>query len=160
MKIAILALILLSTMTSFAQEEKAVLKPVNTLFDAMKTGDTATIHRVFHPEAVLFTVVKDQASGIPGLRKETLKDFLQAVGKPRKDVYNELTWGEKVFIDGDFAQVWTDYAFYINTTFHHCGVDAFQMIRNKEGNWLIYGLSDTRRKEGCVVPDHIQKLMK
>lgn len=146
--------------TAYSQEEKAVMKPIHILFEAMKSGDTTAIRKVFYPDAVLFTVVKDQVTGSPGLRKETLKEFLQAVGKPHKDVYYELIWGEKVFIDGDFAQVWTDYAFYINTTFHHCGVDAFQMIRNKEGNWLIYGLSDTRRKENCTVPEHIQKLMK
>ena len=133
------------------------MKPIHILFDAMKSGDTAVIRKVFHPQAVLFTVTKDQNTGQPGLRKETLADFLQAVGKPHKDVYNELTWGEKVFIDGDFAQVWTDYAFYINTDFHHCGVDAFQMVRSTEGSWLIYGLSDTRRKTDCKVPDQIAK---
>jgi len=150
----------LVTIGAYAQEDKAVLKPINMLFEAMKTGDTTAIRKVFHPEAVLFTVVKDQSTGQPGLRKETLKAFLTAVGKPHKDVYKELTWGEKVLIDGDFAQVWADYAFYINTTFHHCGVDAFQMIRGKDGNWLIYGLSDTRRKEGCLVPEQVQKLVK
>lgn len=140
-----------------AQDEQWVMKPIHALFGAMKTGDTSAIRKVFHPEAVLFTVVKDQATGEPGLRKETLKDFLQAVGKPHKDVYHELTWGEKVFIDGDFAQVWADYAFYLNKEFHHCGVDAFQLVRNRDGGWLIYGLSDTRRKTDCKVPEHVTK---
>jgi ketosteroid isomerase-like protein len=126
----------------------------------MKKGDTAAIRRVFHPDAVLFTVVKDQSSGKASLRKESLADFLGAVGKPRTDVYNELVWNEKVFIDGDFAQVWTDYAFYLNSTFNHCGVDAFQLIRNAQGEWLIYGLSDTRRKVGCIVPEHIKERVK
>lgn len=153
-------LIVLINYNARGQDEKAVLKPINILFESMKTGDTTAIRKVFHPEAVLFTVVKDATSGQPALRKETLKNFLAAVGKPHKDVYNELTWGEKVFIDGDFAQVWADYAFYINTTFHHCGVDAFQMVRGTDGNWLIYGLSDTRRKDGCQVPEQVQKQIK
>lgn len=153
-------LLILITFAAQAQEEAAVMKPVHMLFTAMKTGDTTAIRKVFHPEAVLFTVVKDQKTGQPNLRKETLSDFLNAVGKPRKDVYNELTWNEKVFIDGDFAQVWTDYAFYLNATFSHCGVDAFQLIRNAQGEWLIYGLSDTRRKTGCQVPPEVSRQVK
>jgi hypothetical protein len=151
-----LALLLsLITTASLAQEESAIMKPVHALFQAMKTGDTAVIRKVFHPEAVLFTVVKNQTSGESALRKEKLSDFLSAVGKPRKDIYNELTWNEKVFIDGDFAQVWTDYAFFLNANFSHCGVDAFQLIRQSNGDWLIYGLSDTRRKTGCNVPPEV-----
>ena len=156
----LLPILLLISISSYSQEDKTVLKPIQILFDGMKTGDTASIRKVFHPEAMLFTVIKDQPSGTPALRKESLADFLKAVGKPRKDVYNELIWNEKVFIDGDFAQVWTDYAFYLNQTFNHCGVDAFQLVRNGQGEWLIYVLSDTRRKTGCEVPEHVQAKMK
>lgn len=144
-------------LTVSAQNEQAVLEPIRILFDAMKKGDSALLRTAFHPDAVLFTVVNDPVTGKPSLRKETLKQFLNAIGKPHKDVYNELTWGEKVSIDGDFAQVWADYAFYHNSTFSHCGVDAFQLIRNAEGKWLIFGLEDTRRKSGCNVPEDVAK---
>ncbi len=150
-------LIIFSSLSASAQVEQSVMKPIHALFDAMKTGDSASIRKVFHPAAVLFTVVKDPTTNEPVLRKETLAEFLKAVGTPHKDVYNELTWGEKVFIDGDFAQVWTDYAFFLNKTFNHCGVDAFQLIRNTKGEWLIYGLSDTRRKTGCQVPAEVRQ---
>jgi ketosteroid isomerase-like protein len=146
--------------TASAQNEPAVLEPIRVVFDAMKKGDSAALRTAFHPDAVLFTVVNDPKTGQPSLRKETLKEFLTAIGTPHKDVYNELTWGEKVFIDGDFAQVWTDYAFYLNRTFSHCGVDAFQLIRNAAGKWLIFGLEDTRRKTGCTVPEEVSKRLK
>jgi Putative lumazine-binding len=153
-------ILLLAAGPALAQTNEAVMKPVHTLFEAMKSGDTAVIRKVFHPDAVLFTVTKEAATGQPTLRKETLPDFLAAVGKPRTDVYNEQVWNEKVFVDGDFAQVWTDYAFYLNTAFHHCGVDAFQLIRSARGEWLIYGLSDTRRKTGCDVPEEVKRRVK
>lgn len=153
-------IVMLGTLVAFAQEEKAVMKPVDALFVAMRKGDSAAIRKLFDPGAVLYTVSRNQQSGEPGLRKETLMDFLKAVGKPRTDDFLELTWNEKVQIDGDFAQVWADYAFYLNKTFHHCGVDAFQLVRNAKGEWVIFVLSDTRRKTDCVVPDHIQKLVK
>lgn len=159
MRITLLALIL-SSAAAYGQEQQLVMKPIQTLLDAVATGDIASIRSVFHPDAVLFTVVKDTKSGEPTLRKETLIEFLAAVGKPHKDVYHELIWGEKVFIDGDFAEVWADYGFYLNTTFNHCGVDAFQLIRNGKGEWLIFGLSDTRRKEGCKVPREVEARIK
>lgn len=143
-----------------AQNEQAVLEPIRILFEAMKKGDSALLRTAFHPDAVLFTVVNDPSTGKASLRKETLKQFLSAIGKPHKDVYNELTWGEKVSIDGDFAQVWADYAFYLNSTFSHCGVDAFQLIRTPAGKWLVFGLEDTRRKTGCNVPEDVAKRVK
>jgi len=155
----ILGLIFISS-TAYGQDEQLVMKPIHTLFNAMTTGDTAAIRGAFHPEAILFTVTKDAKSGEPALRKETLIQFLTSVGKPHKEVYHELIWNEKVLIDGDFAQVWTDYGFYLNTTFNHCGVDAFQLIRNAKGAWLIYGLSDTRRKTGCDVPKEVEARIK
>ena len=146
--------------TVFAQVEQDVLKPIHLLFEAMKKGDSAALGKVFHPNAVLFTVVTDAKTGKSSLRKESVLDFQKAIGKPHTDVYNELTWGEKVSIDGDFAQVWADYAFYLNSTFSHCGVDAFQLIKTPDGRWLIFGLEDTRRKTGCNVPDEVAKRMK
>ncbi len=156
----LIAFLITLPLLSSAQEEKKIMEPIHILFEAMKTGDSAAVRRAFHPEAVLFTVIKDQKTSQPSLRKETLAAFVKSVGTPHKDVYNELIWGEKILIDGDFAQVWVDYAFYLNTTFNHCGVDAFQLIRNAEGKWLIYGLSDTRRKVGCEVPTEVSGRLK
>lgn len=159
MKIPLALLFVLSSFQATAQQE-AILKPIQTLFHAMKRGDTATMRNAFHPRASLYTVVKHPQTGQPSLRAETLTDFLRAVGKPRTDTYDEVTWNEKVSVDGDFAQVWADYAFYLNGTFHHCGVDAFQLIRNDRGEWLIFVLSDTRRTADCNVPAAVEKSVK
>jgi hypothetical protein len=160
MRTTFLILLLASTCLPASAQQEAILKPIHTLFDAMKTGDTAVIRKVFHPKAALFTVVKQPQTGQPALRTESLSDFLKAVGKPRTYVYNELTWDEKVSVDGDFAQVWADYAFYLNNTFHHCGVDAFQLIKNEKGEWLIFVLSDTRRTSDCKVPAEVEAKLK
>lgn len=159
MKIPLLLFLALSSLPAIAQKD-AILNPVHVLFEGMKRGDTATIRKVFHPKASLYTVVKQPQTGLPLLRTETVSDFLRAVGKPRTDTYDELTWNEKVFVDGDFAQVWADYAFYLNGTFHHCGVDAFQLIRNERGDWLIFVLSDTRRTADCKVPEEVEKTIR
>ncbi len=147
-------LLLLFSLPALAQESKAVMEPVNTLFEGMKRGDSAMVHSAFHGSPAFSTVFTD-AKGQPALRGGTLPDFLKAIGTPHKDVYNELTWAPKIEIDGNFAQVWVNYAFYAGTTFSHCGVDAFHLFRNAAGQWKIITLADTRQKTGCNVPKEV-----
>ena len=46
------------------------------------------------------------------------------------------------------ANVWTAYSFYFDGKFSHCGVNSFQLLK-EAGEWKIFYLVDTRRKEGC-----------
>jgi hypothetical protein len=41
-----------------------------------------------------------------------------------------------------------NYKFYVGETFSHCGVNSFQLFKDKEG-WKIIYLIDTRRKDPC-----------
>jgi hypothetical protein len=46
------------------------------------------------------------------------------------------------------ATAWTPYKFYLDKTFSHCGVNAFQLFKSENG-WKIISILDTRRKEPC-----------
>ncbi len=127
-------------------DRRAVLTPVHQLFDAMRKGDSAGVRAAFHPRAFLATAVMRQ--GVPSLEVDTLEAFVQAVGTPHDEVWDERVISEKVEIDGPLASVWTEYAFYAGGKFSHCGVVAFQVARTPEG-WRIIVLTDTRRREGC-----------
>lgn len=137
-------------------DEKAVKEVIERIFKAMERGDSAMLHSAFHPTATGATIVRDK-SGNPVLRREESMDaFYKMVGTPHKEVFYEEIWNVKVDIDGDFAQAWCDYAFYVDKNFSHCGADAFQLIKNKNGEWKIFHLADTRRREGCNVPQEIK----
>lgn len=151
--------LLLLSFSAMAQDNKAIMEPINTLFEGMKNGDSAMVHRAFHTTQTLSTVSMDAANQ-PVLKSGTLKDFLKAIGTPHKDVYNELIWSPKTEVDGNFAQVWVNYAFYAGKTFSHCGVDAFHLFRNSSGQWKIFGLADTRQKTGCNVPREVSDQLK
>ena len=127
-------------------EREAVLAPVHQLFDGMRKGDSAAVRAAFHPQAFLATALVRQ--GIPALQVETLNAFVQAVGTPHDEVWDERVHSEKVEIDGPLASVWTEYSFYAGDKFSHCGIDAFQLAKTPEG-WRIIVLTDTRRREGC-----------
>ena len=155
MKQCIVLFLLLVGFTAVAQSEEAAVKSVvKTLFDGMYEGDSAKVHSTFSKNITMATVFRDK-SGNPAIRQEaSLDGFLKAVGTPRAEKMTEEYWNVVVQIDGDFAQAWCDYAFYIDHTFSHCGVDAFHMHKTKDG-WKIFHLADTRRKDNCNIPEEI-----
>lgn len=140
------------------QEGKAILQPITRLFTGMNLGDSAMVHSAFASEVTFVSISKDKAGNVV-VRRSMLGDFLRAVGTPHPEPWSEPIWDTRIEVDGDFAQVWTKYAFYLGRKFSHCGVDAFQLI--KEGNdWKIIHLADTRQRTGCIVPTVVSEQFK
>ena len=150
LSVVMLASVLLSAGALKAQgsEELAVKKVIDDLFDGMRKGDSALVSNLFHKDVRMLTSYHSD-SGERLLKEGSLKGFLEAIGTPHPHVWNEKIWNTEVRIDDNLAQVWTDYAFYIDQEFSHCGVDAFQLVREADGEWRIIHLIDTRRKEPC-----------
>ena len=153
MKKLIILLLLTTSMNGMAQtlEKEAIMNVVNQVFDAMRSNDSTLLKSCFVQSPNTFTVFKNQ-EGQTNLATGSFQRFINAVGQPKDQVWNEPIWNEKVEIDGDLASVWVDYAFYVDEQFSHCGVDAFHLVR-LDGNWKIFHLVDTRRKDNCEVPD-------
>jgi hypothetical protein len=129
-----------------AQEVDGPAAMVNRLFDAMRARDTTAIRQAFHPEGRLMTAGRDRA-GIPVVQTATVDAFVRAVASARARLDERLSDVE-VRMDDGLATVWARYVFYADTTFTHCGVDAFQLAQTPEG-WKIIQVADTRRREGC-----------
>jgi hypothetical protein len=131
-------------------EEAAVMAVVEAMFDAMRAGDSTAFRAVLHPSATAANVFVRE--GQPTLAREaSLEGFVQAVGTPHDQVWDERIWDAEVRIDGLLAIVWTPYAFYLGDELSHCGVDAFQLFKGEDG-WKVFHIADTRRREGCEVP--------
>ena len=135
--------------------DEAIQTPIKNLFLAMEKGDRALLRTAFHSDVILITVLEKE--GKFTLQKETdLKGFATAIGTPHAEAYNEPIWDIKTEQDGNFAQVWAKYAFYLGNKFSHCGVDTFQLIKTEAG-WKIFYLADTRQRVGCAIPESISK---
>lgn len=130
------------------------MKPIQAVFLAIEKGDSALLHTAFFKDVSLTTVLDKE--GKITLRKESLQDFLNAVGSPHQEKWYEPIWNVNIQQDGSFAHVWAKYAFFVGTKFSHCGIDAFQLVKTAEG-WKIFYLTDTRNRTGCQVPDAITK---
>jgi len=132
-------------------EEAAVMAVVESMFDAMRAGDSAAMRAVLHPTATLASAFVQE--GVPTLtREESLDGFVEAVGTPHEEVWDERIWDAEVRVDGNLATAWMKYAFYAGDEFSHCGVDAFQLFKDVDG-WKVFHVADTRRREGCETPE-------
>jgi hypothetical protein len=129
-------------------ERTAVLATVQKVFTAMKTRDTALLRQAFDTTARLAGV--STRNGPASVRLTAPAAFGAAIASaPAGDVWNERIWDPEVRIDGDVAQVWAYYTFHRNSTFSHCGVDAFMLLK-VGAEWKITQLADSRRTTGCA----------
>jgi len=136
--------------TDRSADEQEVLLLIEKLFDGMREGDSAKVSSVFGKDVLLYTSFNDK-DGVAKVQKGELQSFLKAIGTPHDQVWNEKISNTKINIDGGMAQVWTDYSFYIDQEFSHCGVDAFHLMKGNDSGWKIVHLMDTRRKENCQI---------
>ena len=145
----LIVIALLSVNFLKAQENKEVLTPINLLFEGMEKADTALINNAFDKNAKMFTGFVDK-NGNDVVKEGSLIEFVTTIANKPKE---SPKWIEKlhntsVKVDGNIAQVWTEYTFFVGDKFIHCGVDAFQLVKTN-GKWKIIHLMDTRRKTGC-----------
>ncbi|MFN7012996.1 MAG: nuclear transport factor 2 family protein [Bacteroidia bacterium] len=128
-------------------ENHEIKKVIIQLFDAMRTSNKVKAEAVFRPEALLQTVYVTK-EGITVVKEESLKEFIEALGATRQEVWDERVQSFEINTDGLIATVWTPYKFYVNDTFSHCGNNAFILVKTQHG-WKISSIIDTRRKNNC-----------
>jgi Putative lumazine-binding len=154
----LILLLIGSVFTARAQsaEEANVTEVVNNLFKAMYTNDTTLFKSVFADQVTMATAMKNREGKAVLQRESGIQGFVKAIARPNPNgALTEEIWNIKIQIDGDLAQVWCDYAFYVGNKFSHCGVDAFQLHKSADG-WKIFHLADTRKRDNCSVPQNIQ----
>lgn len=126
-------------------EEEAVKKTIGQLFEGMRKGDSSMVKGAFAPGATLQTIASPPGGEVK-VKTEALQRFLNAVGTPHTDVWDEQIEYGHIAIDGALATVWTPYRFFLGGKYSHCGVNSFQLVK-LEGMWRIVYLIDTRRKK-------------
>ena len=145
--ILLTAVMFISTFIKAQSAEDSVKAVVNQLFAAMKGANAAMLKETFADSAVLQTIRRKQ-DGTFFVQDEKVSDFVEQIGKAKKDSLDERITFETVKIDGPLAIAWTPYKFYYAGNFSHCGVNSFQLVRIN-GRWKIQFLIDTRRRQGC-----------
>ena len=128
--------------------EEMVKKTIDSFFEAFHQQDSMALKETVSKDIVLQTIGKD-ADGREVVKTDDFSHFLRSiVSIPPTTKFEEKILSYNIQIDGAMANAWTNYEFWVNDSFSHCGVNSFQLF-NDQGTYKIIYLIDTRRKEGC-----------
>jgi hypothetical protein len=130
------------------KERNEVQATIERFFEGFHQQDSVLIKSTLYKDVIMQTIAKDSLeNGV--IKQEKIINFLKSITSiPKTTKFEEKILSYHIQIDGDMANAWTNYEFWRNGTFSHCGVNSFQLIKHKE-EWKIIYIIDTRRKEDC-----------
>lgn len=146
----VLSCFLVST-SSWSQDLDAieVQKTIEKFFDGFHAQDSTLIKKTVSDSIIMQTIAMDDI-GNSIVKSRDLNGFLKSiVAIPKTTKFEEAITNYSIQIDGPMANAWTDYKFYFDGQFHHCGVNSFQLVKDLEKGWQIIYVIDTRRETDC-----------
>lgn len=114
------------------------------MLDAIEQGDTTAFRALFMPNAMIYTV-REKNGEVVSTSRSPFTDTFRADTKIKERMKDR---GVEVQVHDNIAQVWAPYDLWVNSTFSHCGIDVFTLIKTALG-WRIAALSYTIEKTGC-----------
>jgi hypothetical protein len=151
---AIAALLSFAAVGAVAQTPEAAPDPsgplaaVQRMFEGMRTADSAMVRSVFTPGARFAMIDTRRTPAAIGF--DSVGGWIAAIATSNRR-WDEQIYDVHVRVDGNIAQVWAPYTFYLDKQLRHCGVNAIALLRDAEG-WKVTQLADTRRRENCPDP--------
>jgi hypothetical protein len=125
-------------------EKEEVLKVARLFFEALEKHDTVTFNDILVKDSYNYIVIEqgDSARLVSRLHKNSNFKSDRVIKERMRE--SEVI----VHIHKRIATVWAPYDLWLNDTYSHCGVDAFIMLKGKQG-WKIATISFSIEKEGC-----------
>lgn len=116
-----------------------VLKTGQAVFEAMARRDTAELKRLVHPAAHLIATAGsgESAAAYVSTRSQFLSEIATMAAVPL-----ERMWNPEVQVSDGVATIWTRYDFHLGSTWSHCGIDSFQLVKTA-GAWLVTSIAYT-----------------
>jgi hypothetical protein len=137
--LAVTALSCVEPIHAATAQEKAVLAPIQALFDAFARHDKAAASQQLLPDGGA-SIIRD--GKILQFRLGTLVDRIP----PDTIKVEERIRHPLIRIDHEIAMVWAPYETLVNDKVDHCGTDLFNLIQ-VEGRWMIAGVADNSRHD-------------
>ncbi len=144
----IVLLLFFVDVTAQGNDESRIRQAIEDFFMGFHAKDSVLMKQSVG-EGVIVQTVGRTKEGEAILRTEDFDKFLKSiVSIPDSVDFQEKLLSVNIQFDGAMANAWTPYEFWYKGAFSHCGVNSFQLFKDK-GEWKIIYLMDTRRREGC-----------
>lgn len=123
---------------------------IKTFFEGFHKADTILMKSTMADKLIFQTASKNKDQK-DILNQGDIARFIKAIGsgRPVKDKWEERISSYTIKVDGNMANAWTEYEFWLDGNFSHCGVNSFQLFHDN-GTWKIIYLIDTRRRSSCA----------
>ncbi len=125
--------------------EENIQKTILAFFDGFTKADTSIIFKSIDKKNFSLQTVLEK-NGKTQIHNEQLIDFIEVITTPKKEKWIENIESFNIKIDGNFANAWCKYTFFVDTTFYHWGIDNFQLVK-AGGRWKIFSIADTRNNK-------------
>ncbi len=129
---------------------------INRFFEGMESKDTIKIRTAIDSDGAFLKSVAIKKDGNTMLLSETIEEFFNQVIDMKDIKIEEKLLSFDIKVDDAMAMAWTEYQFFVNDEFSHCGVNVFILIK-RHSQWKIIGITDTRRKSGCLESKDIKE---
>lgn len=120
----------------------AVLDVVDRFMRAIGTNDVAAL-AALRLDGALNIVESPDGSGGTRVTRRPFDGSRHRTGH-----YLERYWDPVVHVRGSLAVVWTPYEFLNDGKTTHCGIDAFELVK-QDGQWRIGNIMWTVEPDGC-----------
>ena len=130
-----------ATQTTAAAEDAAILDVIDRFMQAISNNDDAAMAAI-RIEGAMNTVAR--ANGMVSRRA-----FQPRANASGGGTNQERYWDPVVHVRGSLAMVWTPYEFWVKGKTSHCGIDAFELVK-ENGTWRIGNAMWTVEPDACA----------
>lgn len=123
----------------------SVVGVVERFFTAMTERDTAAMSAVFLPDAG--SAIVQHMGDSSAVASAPISAFQAQLPQMTRTLLERM-WDAQVLEHHGVAVLWTPYDFHVDGKFSHCGVDAFTLVRTRNG-WKISSVAYTVETSGC-----------
>jgi hypothetical protein len=128
-------------------EDAAILAVIDRFMDAISNNDSALMAELRIEGGSTITSRPNPAAADAPL--VTRRVFAPTPPRPGAGPVRERYWDPVVHVRGAIAVVWTPYEFWSDGKSSHCGIDVFDLMKEK-GVWRIANAMWTVEPEACA----------
>lgn len=147
MKTRILLLLLIMSSFSFAQQnnDSLINVTIDNFFEGLNTGDTMKIRAAVWRDVIELRSLLVNKYDNTMWEEESFNHFMEVVGTPREEKWEERILSRTIHQDGNIAIAWLPYEFYFEGNYSHEGVNVIQFSK-EDGKWVMISILDTRKR--------------
>jgi len=129
-------------------QKKAIINTMNQYIDAINSDNRKLLAKLSKHNAMSYSVRETENGNY--ITRERPQSYYLDVNRKNGPQVKERIWTPTVLVNEQIAILWAPYDYYVEGKFSHCGINAFNFIK-ENGEWLITNTSWSVQKSNCEV---------